>query len=158
MKLNLVWCATTEYLNGYINIDPSAPPNSQGILQGEPDKLDNLIDDAECEEIRAINVLEYYSIHQVGLVLKHWISKLAHGGTLTIGCVDVREVSKAVCNADISIEDTNLFLHGLQRSPIDFKRSNYTVSQIAEVLKNKGLKVVSKKVENLQCIVKAIRP
>ncbi len=158
MKLNLVWCGNSDFLNGYINIDPAAPDNQNGILKAELDKLDPFIDDAECEEIRAINVLEFYSIHQVGLVLKHWISKLAHGGVLTIGCVDIREISKALCNIDISIEDTNLFIHGLQRNPIEFKRSSYTVTQISEVLKNKGLKILSKKVDNLQCIVKAVRP
>lgn len=157
MKINLLLDAPGEVRSGYLNIDAFADGNDERI-NGCLIDLDDHVDDAECEEIIAVGILDYYSARDADKILKNWLRKLAHGGTITIGSYDVVETAKAISNRKLSPEDITIILYGEQGKPWQFKKTALTVNQVATVLETKGLTILKKRIEGLKFIVVAERP
>jgi len=159
VKVNLLIDNPGDVRSGYVNIDPLAPENDpDGRLKGDVGNLDHAVDGGEAEEILALEVLDYFPGHQADDILANWLSKLAHGGRLTISVVDVKEVARAVCSNNLSIDDINELLHGKQEKPWQFRKSAYTLSQLVEVLSNQGYKVLARRVQNYRALVTVERP
>lgn len=153
MKINLL-VNSTETKPGFLNIDPLAQPSDKTKVPGDPANLDLLVDPAEVTEFVAHGVLQLYPPNMVGNVLDHWVSRLAHGGTITLSATDLDDVARATANGVLSLEQANEFLYGREGE----RRCGMTVNQVSSWLEGKGLKVLQKKVINHVFYVTAQRP
>lgn len=158
MKVNLLLDNPAGVRNGYINIDPFAPDNDRDRVKGDVSTISHSIDDGEASEILAYDILDFFAANMADEILAHWLSKLAHGGTLTVAVIDLLEVARGVTSHIVSIEQAQDLLHGLQEKKWDLKKSSYTLQQLVSTISSRGYKVLSKRVENYRAIVTCQRP
>lgn len=156
MKINLL-INSTNVRKGFINVDPFATPND-GKLRGNVGNLDGIVDDAECEVLVCDDVLDFIPQDVSGDVLVNWIKKLRHGGTITIGGVDLREVSLAFSRQEIDLQSANILIYGNQRLPVSYRKSSSTIQHVIGLLKSRGLDILDKKVDSCFYSVTARRP
>lgn len=160
-RVNLLIDNPNSARSGYINIDPFADGKNDLIIKGDISNLDEHVDDAELSELIALDILHYFNGSDVDTILNQWIKKLAHKGQITISVTDVYEVSHAFFHKakDWNIDKFNEIMYGPQKSESkwDFKRSGFTLNQLVEVLKNKGLKILNKRIVNYMALVTAER-
>ncbi len=152
-KLNILLNATCDVRAGYINVDPFAPDGDKDRIKGDPAALGPIVDAAEAEEIIALGILDYLPFGKVEEVVKHWISRLAHGGKLTVGTTDFLELSRLSHLRLISLDDFNRILHGEQREVWQFKKSSCSLNLLTELLVNNGLRILSKKLVGVDAVV-----
>lgn len=157
MKIN-VTIAGREVLPGYLNIDPVAPAACQDRVRCDPADMSPLVDRGEAEEVRAVGVLDHYPARKADAVLDHWVSLVAHGGTLVLAVVDVLEVAKALQNRFLSLEEANELLYGRQSETWEFRQSGHTLGRLARALEGKGMRVMKRRVSNYRATVVAERP
>lgn len=158
MKLNLLLNNPGGVRSGYTNVDPIAPENSLDSVRCDVTNLDTVCDAGEASELVAHDILDYIPRAQVPKVLNHWLSRLAHGGTFVLSCVDLLEVSRALVAYRLPLEEANKLLHGEQREPWEFRKDSYSLAQLVGFLKDRGLTIQKKRVENFRAIVVATRP
>lgn len=159
MKLNLLIDNPGDVRSGYVNVDPLAPESSpDGRVRAHLHDLSVVVDDGEAAEIVALDVLDYFPQAQADDVLSGWLKKLAHGGRLTIGVVDLKEVARGVVQHTLSAEDVNELLHGKQEQPWQFRKASYTAGQLAEVLGNLGYKILARRVQGHRAVITVERP
>lgn len=159
MRINLLVDSPGDQRSGYLNVDPVAPEGcGDGRTRGEPNDLSFAVDPAEAEEIVALDVLDYYPAHAADQVLSHWLSLLRRGGTLTLSVVDVREVARGILSGELSPEDVQELLHGRQERPWQFRKASYTLSQLSDVLQNRGHKILARRNQNYRAVVTCQRP
>lgn len=156
MKINLVIDGTPEIRVGYLNIDMMY--GKDGVVVGNFMNLNPLVDDGEAEEIFALDILDYLTLAQGEATIAHWVSKLAHGGTLVLSAVDIIEVSKALIARIITVDEANSYLHGEQKKQWQFRHASYTLGGLVALLEAKGLQIQKKRISSLNAIVVAIRP
>ncbi len=159
MKLNLLLANPGGCLPGYANLDCFACAGQPTLLCDISD-LSEYIDDAECDEIRAINVLSYFDANKVGEIITKWVSKLRHGGELVIGDVDILQVWKAYSRAEIDYVTLNKLLYGEQTSPLrwDLRKTGLSLQEVSYALNSNGLNVTEKKFESVYFNIRATRP
>ena len=80
MKIRIT-VGAEEKLNGYINVDPVSRFDD---LESDVRNLDSIAEDAECSEVLAEEVIDFIRREEVYPILDHWISKLRHGGKMSI--------------------------------------------------------------------------
>lgn len=159
MKINLLFNNPYDVRSGYLNIDPYAGPNDQaGRIPGDINNLDDLVSAGEATEVVALDILDKFPRQYVDQILTHWLSRLAHGGRLTISVIDLYEVAKAFLNEAIDVDKTNTLLHGDPETKGKQVHTNFTLAQLNEVLTNKGFKVLRRCVENNYAIITVERP
>jgi hypothetical protein len=141
MKVNLITDNPYSTRQGYVNIYSEQIKN-----------LDELVDDAEAEEILALGVIDRYPFEEVPQVLDTIVKKLRHGGVLIIDCIDFRALARAVVTNIANLENFNNLVYGLNR------KSALDINYLDKYFKSKGLKVVLKRIEEVQGIVKVERP
>jgi hypothetical protein len=153
MKLNLT--LNGEARDGYTNIDPfpSADPRK---VRGDIRNLTE-VDDGEAEEIIAIDVLDRFTLPDTEKVITHWISKLKHGGELTIGFTDLIELAKAIANRSVNLDQANQILFGSGQA-WEQKRTALAVVPVCNMLRSKGLNITLKRSQAFKAIIKAVRP
>jgi hypothetical protein len=156
VKINLL-INNNSVRNGFINVDPFAVPGD-GKVGGDVGNLDHVACDAECDEIVADDILDYIPNDVSGDTLLNWIGKLRHGGTLTIGGVDLREVSRMFTRQEIDVSEANAVLYGRQRLPLEYRKSTSTIQHVINMLESKGLKILNKRIEGAYYSVTARRP
>lgn len=144
MKINLLLNDASPR-SGHTNIDPLAPPNDPLRKVGDFGNLDEHVEAAECDEFIATDILDFIQADQLDDVLNHWVSKIRHGGTLTIGGLDLRSVARGISDYRLSINDANLLIYGAQQAAWQHRRSASTLQIILEVLTSKGLKAIKKR-------------
>lgn len=159
MKVNLLLDNPDGVLGGYVNIDQFTPPDdTTGRIGGEVGDLSHTVDAAEAEEIVALEILDFFPAKRTDHVLDNWLSRLAHGGTITVSVVDTREVARGVLNRQLTMETLNGLLYGEQKRPWEFRKAAYTMEQLVEVFRGKGLKILQKRLVNFRAYVTAQRP
>jgi len=154
MKLNLLR-NSNKVMSGHLNVDILP---GEGKVQGDIANLDPLVDNASCTDIVARNVLEYVPHNELVSVLNHWISKLRHGGKLTINTTDLRSIAKAVVRDALEPSDYLNLLYGQQRNAFDIKRSILTASTLSALLESANLKIVNKAMDAYEFSITAERP
>lgn len=118
----------------------------------------NLVCEAnEAIEIRAVDTLDFFPPTQVDKALEHWLSRLAHGGIISIVATEIREVARGLLNGAITLDQANQLLYGTYEDN-DIKCCALSMDQLCEVLVNKGLKILRKRIENYKLLVVAQRP
>lgn len=156
MKVNLLLKNPGGIRSGFLNIDPFAD-GSDARVAADVSNLDHSVDAGELDELVALDVLNYFPGDQVDRLLDNWLSKLAYGGTITVGVVDVREVARALLANSIGLDLANDLLHGEHREPWQSRKCSLTLARLAEVLENKGYKILAKRTANFVAVVTAQR-
>ena len=156
-KINLLY-GSGDVLHTHLNLDPFTSKETDVLIRADVKNLDDFVDDAEAQEIIALDVIDYIPLTDVNKVIKHWVSKLRHGGTLIIGGTDLFEVSKSFAQYRIDITRANKLIHGEQSKPYLIKRTNFTVLGLSDYLSSLGLKLQKKRVNDFIMTVEATRP
>ena len=157
MKLNLLMGAPGDVRSGYLNVDPLAD-GGDGRVDCKLDDLSPVVDANECQEIVALDVVDRFSTAEADAAMSHWLSRLARGGTLAVGCVDVGEVARLFRADLLSLEDVNTLLHGEQDGPGRFRLCSLTLARLAAALEGKGMKIMSRRVTDCHAVVVCRRP
>jgi hypothetical protein len=157
MKINLLLNDASPR-SQFLNIDPLAPPNDPLRVVGDFGDLNEHVDNAECDELIATDILDFLPASQIDDVLNHWVSKIRHGGTITVGGLDLREVSHGVVKHSLNIDDANLLIYGAQQAAWQHRRSATTLQNVLAVLTSKGLKPIKKRVESYFYSITMERP
>lgn len=152
MKINLLINSPNDIRSGYLNIDPAADGKDCRVV-GDLAVLD-MVDGNECEEIVAHDILDAYAGENVDIVLSKWLSKLSHGGKLSLSFIDVRSVARALLNGEIDLETFNVYVHGSTY----LKKSCFTLTHMTEVFANSGYNVLVKRLENYRATIVIERP
>lgn len=157
MKINLVLDNPSAIKEGYLNIDPLAPLGKTNLTRDTFQELRE-VDDAEAEEIIALDIIDYFSPIEIMTFLDIWVKKLKHGGIITLGFVDIYQLCKAVIAREINLQEANVELHGNQTKPWKTRRATMSIDFIAKALEARGLKIINKRLNAGKAIVKAGRP
>jgi hypothetical protein len=158
MKINLLLNNAGDIRSGYVNIDPFVPDGDNSRIKGEVFQLDHAVDAAEAQEIVAHDILDFAPAAAADTILDHWLSKLAHGGKLTVSVVDFKEVAKAVLSDSITVDEANRLIHGEQREPWEIRKASYTLGLLCAVLGNKGYKLLTKRIHDHRAVITCQRP
>jgi hypothetical protein len=156
MKIQLLY-GHGDLMSGYVHVNPFDTAPADGVCSCPLDNLE-IVDDAEATEILAMDVIDYLPIPEVNNTIRHWVSKLAHGGRIIIGGTDLYEVCKAFANYSVSITEANYLLHGEQTQPHLTKKVNFTSLGLSEYLtKELGLKLIKCRHNGFDMVVEAER-
>ncbi len=157
MKINLLR-DSQDIMSGYLNIDQYG--SSPDVTIGEVENLDYVCDDAQCVDLIARDILDYVTPDKIDAVLGNWVSKIRHGGKITIGGTDMFLVSMKHFRGDIDTDVASMYLYGRRLKPHQFKKNMSTLSNVANCLANSGFKILLKKYEEGNCsyVVTAERP
>ena len=148
MKINILIGGADK--NGYLNIS--------ALKDLEIRNLDEYVDNAECFEIIAEDIVDYMPKQELPQVLDNWVSKLRHQGTIVIGGTDVYEVCKMFAQEALSLEELNNLMHGEQSQGWDVRLNQLTLQQMCSELEGRGLKVLKKRINGFKFSVEAERP
>jgi hypothetical protein len=160
MKLNLLYGPGPIHGEGFLNINPFSDKDTDTQKQGGVENLDEFVDDGEAEQIIALDVIDYLEINKVVPVIVGWVKKLKHGGIITIGGVDLYEVSRNFFRYNISLLQANELIHGKSDMPFLVKKTQFTLKGVIDLLQGQlGLKILKKRLdqETLRYCVEAQR-
>jgi hypothetical protein len=157
VKINLV-LPGGDARGGYVNIDPYVDPGDKDRVGGSISNLDGVAEDAEVIDLIALDVVDFLPTPDVGGVLSHWVGKIRHGGTITVGGVDIREVAKSLMSQQITAGEADVLLHGAQRAPWEYRKSSSTLQAMISALQGYGFRIERKFVRDYHYYVTARRP
>lgn len=171
MKLNLIRNGV-GILTGYMNVDPIGNYNDGRYeVACEPyNRLDNIVDDNECMEIIANDVLDFIEPADIEGTVLHWVSKIRVGGTLTICGVDFLEVARSLVYGKFTddkgntlpfieqLESANLILHNSKGDVWNRRQYNTSLEYVLKLLSQvAGFKVIQRAVFDHRYYVKVVR-
>ena len=159
MKINVV-CDDKWVLPNYVNINAFSnglPDNMKQFCTVTKDDFRNYlskhVDDGECDEIRLWHAFCGMSLSEVPGALKLCVSKLKHGGVLSITAYDIIEIAKSTFNVNITLEELQplLFNNGLNKCCVQ-------LAAIEQQMMQFGLIVEAKRIYEYQFSIKGKRP
>lgn len=156
MKVNLLLDNPGDVRSGYLNIDGAAIPADcqiDGRMCASVSDLSHTVDVNELDELIAMDILDYFPLEEADKIIDHWLSLLKHGGKLTVGMVDLRQVAREVLANSIDIADVNELLYGKQEKPWQFKKCVCTAPILVNILRAKGHIIERKLAVNNRAIV-----
>jgi predicted SAM-dependent methyltransferase len=107
------------------------------------------ISDNECSFILANDVLDSFSVENIGSLITSIIKKLRIKGAVVIGGTDIRLFSKNVINGTISGENAAKIIGSL--------RSMTTLNDTQNIIKSLGLNIDSTQISGIHYEIKATR-
>ena len=107
------------------------------------------ISDNECSFILANDVLDSFSVENIGSLITSIIKKLRIKGAVVIGGTDIRLFSKNVINGTISGENAAKIIGSL--------RSMTTLNATQNIIKSLGLNIASTQISGIHYAIKATR-
>lgn len=116
--------------------------------------LDAFAENGECEEVLAINILEYISCSNLEKFVLHLASKVAYGGKIVINGLDYMEISKMAVRQDFNVAEFNRLLFGTGSQP---KESCITMNAITGILQSNGFKILKKRLNGYDFSIEATR-
>lgn len=156
MKVNLLIGGYP--LNGYLNLDPLAQPNDASKVNHTLENLDDIIDNNECTELLAYNVIDTFPINVRQQVLSHWLSKIEHNGVFVLSGLDINKAARLITSCDISIGDINTLLYGPCLNMWSINKGAWSLHDaINAIMSNGQFKILTKSFNGLNYIVKAQR-
>lgn len=153
MKLNLL-INDDEIFAGYLNIDAIRP--SEHKQKGDVLNLNWIATENSCHAIRAVDILDYVDASQKENVLRHWVSLLQKGGTITIGGNDIYLTARALYKHELSFQDASNILYGPPNTALS-KSGLLGVVVLKDFLKTLGVKITSTKIDNYRYIIQGIK-
>jgi hypothetical protein len=155
-KINLIY-GEGEVLNGFLNLNPFLEQETDNLKRVDIKNISSYVDDGECTELISINVLEYFNSNKIPEILSHWVKKVALGGKIILGFVDLQSVARCFYNNIINLETTNILVHGSNAKPYMTKRTGLTITVVESLLKQMGLKIMKRKINNYNVTLEAVR-
>jgi hypothetical protein len=142
-----------------MNLDPLCQPGDTSKIQVDLTKLDNIVDHNEAEEVLAIDVLDFFPLQVRMQVLNDWKAKVAHGGTITLSCMDVNEVSRLINLGELdNIQTINSLIFGDCRSMWAMRKSVVPLDDtVAMLTMDKQFDITGIKFESVFYIITAKR-
>jgi len=144
--------------SGYINIDPDPiveeDKGIKNVIKNIYTNIDEYVDDNECLEILAKNILDYIKNDQIESYLLHLRKKINKNGELIIGGTDIDLVLSDYLNGGMNEEKFNLLLFGEQNRPSLFKRGITTLKNIVNISIKCGFVVTEQFSENYNMFVR----
>jgi len=153
MKINLIH-VEGQVMSGFHNIN-STMQDDEDSIWCDLRNIDAVVDDAEAEYILARDVINYIPPEEMLSTIAHWVSKLAHGGKISIGAVDLQEVCRMVHLGDITTDEASLVFYG---TPLKIKRNIFRNQSLTEFLIGRGLEILKVRINGYNMIVEARRP
>jgi hypothetical protein len=141
-------------LNGYLNVHPNPPKDTKDLILCDLFDLNKIADNNECDEIRAEHILEYVPKPKIGTILRHWLSKIAKNGYLTIICTDIHIVAKQLLMRTINIGETQAILYGQGELS---KCTAIDTNSILEFFIAHGIKPIEKNIDGFNFMIKGQR-
>ena len=120
--------------------------------------LDPFVINAECTEILALGIINYIEVEKIPAFLQHVVSKMRHGGKLTLTGKDIFHFAKLVMTqpGNIGLVEVNQMIYGpANQRPY---ASQVHVNYIADILQQLGLKIDRKSLDDGDFIIEATRP
>lgn len=163
VKLNIIWDTDNGVIfgEGFINGGPFINTETDTIKRLNPQNLDSICDNGECEEIIAHDVIQYLPVNKVVETITHWVGKLAHKGIIRISADDCYEICRNFTRYNITLLECNTALYGrYSEKPYLQKRAQFTLKGLTELLVQLGLKITKKRLDQttMKMEVEAIRP
>lgn len=147
-----------DHRSGYLNVDIRA--------EVRPDRVANVCDlswlsDAAAKEIVARDILEHFSYHATGHVLREWRRVLVLGGTLHLRTPDLHRLMLYWTSRKETVGATEHYirlLFGGQGCPEDTHRTGFTKTSLSTSLKASGFCVafIANVDTNLVCRATAV--
>lgn len=145
MKINIT--IDPYDMGDYVNVSP---------LKGD-DPFNLSVDQSECKEIIAEEIIDYIPTGNLVGVLQHYVDKLRMGGKLVVGGTDLIELSKDIIRQSINMHNANMEIYGKQEHSWDFKRGCVALNDVVTVLGHLGLHITKQRLDGTKFIVEAIR-
>jgi hypothetical protein len=157
MKVNLLLDDPANVRTEYLNIDPFAQMHTEILVRDDLKKLARVCD-AECEELLALNIIDYFPPQEINEVITNWIRKLRHHGLITISFTELYLLVKDIKDRGLNLEEANLAIHGNQQKPWRVRRCTPSMEYIMDLLKSNNIKILSKRLIGHTAIIKGMRP
>jgi len=141
-----------KHLPDYINLSPCDSNDIFRMITFED--LQSIICDAEAMDIIVDHALCYVEASKIIDTLQLVISKLHHGGKLTICDMDLEEVIRLYSEYKMTLGEFNGCIHGFKY----IKKSSFSQKTIVDILKQYGLKILKRRYNETEFVVEAIRP
>ncbi len=154
MKINLIR-KDSEKIEGFVNIDPH--PSSPNVIAGEHQNLDSLVDDGECDEVRAYDVIDFIPSNKLVPTLINWIKKLSIKGKLIVGGSDIQEIARGLYQGNLNDVLANEMLFNANDTSWDIKTNSYKMETICDVIEKLGLKIENKVLKNYRYVIVGVR-
>lgn len=139
-------------LGGYLNLDAMQVPDK---IQADITNLDQFVDDGEAEEIVVPTALDYIFLSEKQQVVANWVKKLAHGGQLVIGGIELSECVRKIYTG-LNTQEANAVLYS-DSLQMPARRSLLTIEDVSQLLGVVGLQVTSKAIKGLFFTVTGVR-
>lgn len=120
--------------------------------------LDPYAMNAQCTEILALGIINYIEVEKIDAFLMHLISKLRHGGKLTVTGRDIYSIANMIMTqpAGTDMVTLNKIIYGEHdKRPL---ASQVHVNYVTDILQKYGLKIMRKSYEAGEYVVDAVRP
>lgn len=129
-----------------------SPLNGHNIFS-----IDDFIDDNEASEINLTKILTYLPKENIRPFLHKISTKLLHKGRLNIEDSDLYEINKLFFSGAINAGLYNEFVFGKHQHAWDFKQSITSLSEVEQILREAGLKIITKQISSPTFIISAER-
>lgn len=141
-------------MKNYLHIDPHPLNSNIPAYNGQLEdlNLDNIVDNNECTEIVAGELINYIPVEKVFNILNHVCMKLRHGGRIVVGGTDVRVVSLGVVNGSLDPKEFNNIVFA------DGNKSILPMNDMADILCKIGLTILSREFNGVNYLITAERP
>lgn len=114
------------------------------------------VEQSECESI-LFTLTDTIPANTLTGLLELYISKLRHGGVITVLGTDIYQVALAIVNRNIDILSANQLIFG-GPNVSDFHSSLVSINDIAIILEEAGLIITKKALNGMSYTVEARRP
>jgi|TARA_R100000008_G_scaffold45062_1_gene26421 predicted SAM-dependent methyltransferase len=154
MKVRITVGEETK-LNGYLNIDPITKFDDVAV---DIRNIDEVVENASCKELISDHILGFLEKEEAIRVLKGYMKKIRHNGTIIVSEIDSYEVARSFYRKEIDSDFFNKAVHGNFSHPWDVKMSSYTLEELADILASGGFKIIKKRLNGIRLTIEAQRP
>lgn len=112
--------------------------------------------DNECEFIVADDICDYIEHDELFGIIKHYVSKLRHQGSIVIGGTEIFEIAKILL-FETNLESFNKTVFGSSKELTRLKSGATSMFYIIDILVSLGLKITKKRIDAAKFIVEAFR-
>lgn len=156
LKVNLLF-EKTQILSDHLNLIQLLDDETDNEKRCDIRQIDTHVDNGEADEIVAIGVLTHFPIEIIPNMIDNWLGKLAVGGRLIIGDIDIFLLANKYIDGVVDDSAMNNILYGNISNPLSIKRSIFNSFILANFLKSKGLKILQHRVDGYNITIEAQR-
>lgn len=150
VRVNILLANPGGIRSGHLNLDLAVrEPQPDGRLPGAVADWPQ-VSPNEAEEVIALDILDKLPPEHVEEAFRYWVSRLAHGGKLTVSALDYAEAARYLWDKPADVGLANAVLYG--------RRSAHTFEALVALAEGCGLKVEKTWWDDLRIFLVATRP